>query len=197
MLTTDSGGYLWQEVYVSAVTRRRGTSDGGEFTWEGGVKLTPVGDHGMPARVTYRHEGGPEQPGCVIDIEVWEGVPVCARAELVAKDGVQVRPKHLKDLAGMVDPVIETAGVVFGFTRNGETGWGQAYPGSVDDQRARLHSVRASRRAINSALLERVSEVYREASKPKLEAVAAEFNCSERSAARYVTAARKEGLLDG
>ncbi|WP_133062633.1 hypothetical protein [Mycolicibacterium peregrinum] len=132
----------------------------------------------------------------MIEIAVRDGVPVCARAELIAKDGVQVRPKDLKALAGMVDPVIEAAGVVFGFKRDGAAGWGQAFPGSIDDQRARLRAVRGARRTINTELLKKVAAVYKSAPKPKLEAVATELNCSERSAARYVTAARKEGLIN-
>lgn len=175
------------------------TPDGGELTWPSGARVVPVGEHGMPERMTYRHEGGDSQPGCVIEIEVWDGVPVCAKAELLAKPDskVQVRPKHLKDLAGMIDPVIEMAGVRFGFSRNGQGGWGLESPGPSDDQRARLRSVRASRRKITRPFLEQVASTYTTAPTPKLESVAAAFDCSERSAARYVTAAREAGLLDG
>lgn len=97
----------------------------------------------------------------------------------------------------MIEPVIEQAGVRFGFSRNGPTGWGRTLPGSLDDQRARLRSVRVARRKITPQFLERVAETYRAAATPKLDAVAQTFECSERSAARYVTEARKRGLLDG
>jgi hypothetical protein len=184
------------------MTIRRGLDDGGELTWEEGDQLVPVGigDHRLPEKMTYTHPGGDTQPGCVIEIQVWAGgVPVCARVELLAKPdtNVQVRSKHLKDLAGMVDPVIEMAGVRFGFSRNGPTRWGLASPGSLDEQRGRLRSVRSARRKITPAFLERVASTYQTAPTPKLESVAVAFGCSERSAARYVTAAREAGLLDG
>jgi hypothetical protein len=89
------------------------------------------------------------------------------------------------------------AGVRFAWTRNSDTGWARAIPGTLDEQRARLHSVRNSRGKITPALLERVATTYRNAEPPKLVAVADAFECSERSAARYVTAARKARLLDG
>ncbi|WP_131816279.1 hypothetical protein [Mycolicibacterium porcinum] len=172
--------------------------DGGQLIWPAGARTMPVGDHGLPERWTYKHPGGDDQPGCVLEFEVWDGVPVCARLELLAKadSRIQVRPKHLKDVAGMIDSVIEAAAVRFGMDEKGRTGWGRRSPGSANDQRARLHSVRASRRKITPAFLEQVASTYQAAPKPKLESVSAAFGCSERSAARYVTAAREAGLID-
>jgi hypothetical protein len=171
-------------------------ADGGTLTATSS-KVVPVGDHGLPESMIYTHQGGDDQPQLAIEIQVWDGVPVCTRVELTAKPdtNVQVRPKHLKDVGGMVDPVIEAAGVQFGYSPNGPTGWGRAMPGSLDEQRARLHSVRGSRRKITPAFLERVAETYRTAPTPKLESLSATFGCSERSAARYVGKARAEGFL--
>lgn len=159
-------------------------------------KVMPVGDHGLPESMIYTHQGGDDQPQLALEIQVWDGVPVCTRIELTAKPdtNVQVRPKHLKDVAGIVDPVIEAAGIQFGYS-HGPTGWGRAVPGSLDEQRARLHSVRGSRRKITPAFLERVAATYQAAPAPKLESVATTFGCSERSVARYVSKARAEGFL--
>ncbi len=173
--------------------------DGGELVWPTGVGLVPVGEHALPERMIYKHEGGPKQPRCLIEIQVWDGVPVCARAELTSKrdDRIAVRARDLKALSGMVDSVIEAAGVVWGFTRTGPTGWGLASPASPEEQRARLRSVRSSRRKVTPAFLKKIAETYKTAPTPKLESVAAAFECSERSAARYVGAAREAGLIDG
>jgi hypothetical protein len=96
----------------------------------------------------------------------------------------------------MVDR-LEMTGIRFAWTRNGDTGWTRAMPGTLADQKARLRSVRESRQKITPAFLERVASTYRNADAPKLSAVADAFECSERSAARYVATARKAGLLDG
>lgn len=173
------------------------TEEGGEYIWPAGVDVVPVGEHGMPQRLIYKHEGSDAQPGCLIEIEVWEGAPVCSRIELIGKPDtrIAVRAKDLKELSRMVDVVIERAGVVFGFGRTSASGWGLASPGSTEDQRARLRSVRASRRKVTPAFLQQVADVYQSASAPRLEAVADAFGCSERSAARYVTAARSGGFI--
>lgn len=179
--------------------RTVGTEEGGWYWWPTDSEVVPVGDHGLPTQLRYWHEGGDEQPGCVIEIEVWDGTPVCTRAELIGKPDspIPVRSKDLKALAAMVDPIIERAGVMFGFSRNGAAGWGLAQPGSIDDQRARLRSVRSSRRRLdNPVFLKEVAEVYNSAPKPKVTAIVDAFDCSERNAYRFIGAAREAGLID-
>jgi hypothetical protein len=174
-----------------------GLRGGAELIWPSGASLVQVGDHGMPERVIYRHPGGDNQPGCVIEVEVWDGVPVCSRAEIIGKshEQIPVRAKDLKALAGMIDSVIEAAGITFGHNRT-VTGWGLGFPGSDGDQLERRRSVQGARRKLSApGFLERVAHVYEAAPKPKLEVIADEFDCSERSAARYVAAAREAGLI--
>jgi hypothetical protein len=174
-------------------------ADGGRLIWPSGVDIAQVGDVGMPEHLIYEHNGGEAQPGVVIEIEVWDGEPVCTRAELIAKPESQipVRPKDLRALSRVIDNVIEAAGIQYGFRKTGPTSWGMGLPGSMEEQRDRVKSVRASRRKIdNPTFLKRIAEFYGEAPTPKLESVADEFDCSPRSAARYVTAAREAGLID-
>jgi hypothetical protein len=181
---------------MEEMKRFAATEEGGWYGYPADAEAVPVGEHGMPQRLRYWHEGGDEQPGCVIDIEIWDGAPVCVRAELISKPQIPVRAKDLKTLAGMIDPVIERAGVMLGFSSLGERGWGLASPGSIDEQRARLASVRSSRRRLdNPVFLKEVAEAYNGAPTPKVTAVVKAFDCSERNAYRFITAAREAGLI--
>jgi hypothetical protein len=175
---------------------RLGLPDGGELEWSGDT--VPVGDHGLPERLTYTHPGGEKQPACRIEIEVWDGAPVCTGAELIGRpeERIAVLPKDIGALSTMIDYVIEEAGLRLGARRNDARGWGLANPPSVEEERARLRSVRAARRAGNDVELQRVAEIYKNALPPKLTAVADAFGWSERTAARRKKKAVEKGFLD-
>jgi len=170
-----------------------------ELSFDPSDPIVPVGEHGMPKVVTVSHPGGGLEPLLRLEIQVWNGTPVCSKVELIGKSeaGAQVRVKHLKTLAGVLEDLVEQVCVNLGFDRNGDTGWTTAFPLAVETQRSRRRAVSGSRRKITRQFLERVAAVYRDAEAPRLDAVAVEFDCSERSAARYVAKAREAGLLDG
>lgn len=168
-----------------------------ELSYDPSEPIVPLGEHGVPRVVTVSHPGGESEPLLRLEIQVWDGTPVCSKIELIGKPetGAQIRVKHLKTLAGVLETLVEQACVNLGFDRRGDTGWVTSFPLSVDTQRSRRRSVTGARRKITPQFLERVAAAYRDAEAPRLDAVAAEFDCSERSAARYVSKAREAGLI--
>lgn len=151
------------------------------------------------ARLEYRHGGGDDQPALEIVAEVRDGAPVCTEIRLTAGDSGYVRVRDVILVASFLESRIEDLAVIAAWEPTSRGSWSQALPDA--DYRAKERSVRSARRAVRRKLtperMAKVAEVYRTAEGNKLAAIQAEFEVSERTAARYVTAARETGLLDG
>jgi hypothetical protein len=83
--------------------------DGGTLTTTGDVQ--PVGDHGMMARLEYRHGGDHDQPALEIVAEVRDGAPVCTEIRLTAGDSGYIRVrdvscKYFDQKLSVGDPVV-------------------------------------------------------------------------------------------
>jgi hypothetical protein len=102
-------------------------------------------------------------------------------------------------VASFLESRIEDLAVIAAWEPTARGSWSQALPDTDYQEKAR--SVRSARRAVRRNLTPerkaKVAEIYRSTEGNKLEAIGAEFGVSERTAARYVAAAREAGMLDG
>jgi hypothetical protein len=161
--------------------------------------MQSVGEHGIPSKMTYRHEGGENQPALEMTIEVRGGAPVCTEVRLTANQVGHVRVKDVILLASFLESRVEDLAVIAAWEPTTRGSWSQTLPDS--DYQAKVRTVRSARQAARRKLtperLAKVAEVYRVTEGSKLDAIRTEFSVSERTAARYVAEARKQGLLDG
>lgn len=172
------------------------------------IGTTPngTGERGIPGGLKYHHPGAGDQPSLEMGIEVRDGVPVCTEIRLVASDSGQVRVKDLRMIAGTLEDRIERLAAMAVFDRDPGVGWwGQGNPAYQEDrdraQRSRKKSVQTARkdarRKVGPELLASAADLYRAARGNRLKAIQDGLGVSERTAARYVSAAREAGLLDG
>jgi hypothetical protein len=178
-----------------AVTYR--LEDGGTLSTTDDVQS--VGEHGIPSKMTYRHEGGENLPALEMTIEVRGGAPVCTQVRLTATQAGHVRVKDVILLATLLESRVEDLAAIAAWEPTTRGSWSQRLPDS--DYQSKVRTVRSARQAARRKLtperLAKVAEVYRETEGNKLDAIGTEFGVSERTAARYVAEARKEGLLCG
>lgn len=171
--------------------------DGGTLSTTDDVQS--VGDHGLPAKMQYRHGGGEDQPALEVVIEIRDGAPVCTEIRLRAEDSGYVRVRDVILVASFLESRIEDLAVIAAWDPTARGSWSQTLPDS--DYQAKVRTVRSARQAARRKLtperLAKIAEVYRVTEGNKLDAIGAEFGVSERTAARYVVAARAAGLLDG
>jgi hypothetical protein len=171
--------------------------DGGTLSTTGDVQS--VGDHGLPTKMEYRHDGGEDQPALEMAVEVRNGGPVCTEIRLKAGDSGYVRVRDVILVASFLESRIEELAVIAALDPTARGSWSQMLPDA--DVREKERTVRAARRAVRRKLtpdrMAQVAEVYRSTEGNKLDAIGAELGVSERTAARYVAAAREAGLLDG
>lgn len=177
-----------------------GFKDGGVLEWST-AKIVPVGDRvGLPAKLTYRHEGVPPQPSLAIDIEVAEGgIPVCTSVQLTGVAGVsavRVRDLRAVPLEQILDQVVAAAA----HERQGAT-WRKVWGTSMlADQREGAKAIRAAqreaRRKMTPALLAEVAANHRKIAGAKVTGIADLYGVSTRTASRYIRAAREGGYLE-
>jgi hypothetical protein len=179
-----------------------GFKDGGVLEWST-ARIVPVGDQlGLPAKLTYRHEGLPPQPALVIDVEVTDGgVPVCTNVQLTGVAGVSaVRVGDLRrvPLERILDQVVAAAT----HERQGPTGWRKTWgERMLAEKRRGTKAIRAAqreaRRKITPELLTEVAAKHREIDGAKVTGIADSYGISTRTASRYIRAAREGGYLEG
>ena len=154
-----------------------GFKDGGVLEWST-AKIVPVGDRvGLPAKLTYRHEGVPPQPSLAIDIEVAEGgIPVCTSVQLTGVAGVSaVRVRDLR--AVPLEQILDQVAAAAAHERQGSTGWRKAWGESMlADQHQGTKAIRAAqreaRRKMTPALLAEVAANHRKIAGAKVTGIA-------------------------
>jgi hypothetical protein len=151
----------------------------------------------IPRRILFRGRVGAPEPSLTVGIEVRGGVPKCTYLELSAGEEAEVRAKHLKPIR--IEELVTQIVAVCAAKHVVETPQGlRVYEPEVtpDDIRAveRMQRRRRDPRT-DHALLERVAELYREHPEAPNQAVAAEFEVSERTAARWAGYCSEAGLL--
>ena len=158
-----------------------------------------VGDRdNIPKRVIFRARGGDDTPSLTMGIEVRDGAPTCTYLEFSAGERAEVRAKHLRsihieDCVKQIILACVANHVVFDPQRGP-----MVYQPEVtrDDVRAveRMQRRRRDPRT-DRELLERVAELYRQHPEAPNQAVAAAFEVSERTAARWAGYCSEAGLL--
>ncbi|MGE5693991.1 MAG: hypothetical protein ACM4D3_01800 [Candidatus Sericytochromatia bacterium] len=174
-------------------------ADGSELVFSG--EFVEVGDRGLPRQVIYRRPADKRLPAVEIVMEVWDGVPevVDVRVSADRERRVALRVKDIRigtlDLAALVPYWLAEVAV----RRDPQRGvWLHPVQVSAAERRAAANTIdRARRRRLSNELLEKVAVTYRAASVPKHEAVAWAFDVSERTAQRYIAAAKRKGLIGG
>jgi hypothetical protein len=184
------------------ITNTREFADGGVLEWSTAAKIVPISDGsiGLPAKLTYRHDGVPPQPALRVDIEIADGVPVCTGVQLTGEAGtsaVRVRDLRAVPLEAILDGVTGAAA----HERHGR-GWRIVWgAGAKSDQRRGVRAIRAakreSRRKITPSFLEEVAATWRAIDGAKVSGIADHFGVRPRTASRYIRAAKEERLLDG
>jgi hypothetical protein len=179
-------------------------ADGGVLEWNTSKeKIVPVGDDvGLPARLTYRHDGLPPQPALVVEIEVTEnGTPVCTSVQLT---GAAVSsPVRVRDLRAVpLEQILDRAMGMAVYERTGPTSWRKTWGVDMSaDQRRGTAAIRAAqreaRRKITPELLAEVAAKHREIDGAKITGIADLYGISPRTASRYIRAAREGGYLEG
>jgi hypothetical protein len=158
-----------------------------------------VGDRdNVPRRIIFRAPAENDTPSLTIGIEVRGGAPTVTYLELSAGDGADVRAKHLRPihLEECVNQIVVLCNahyVVFDPDKGP-----MVYQPEVtrDDVRAveRMQRRRRDPRT-DRELLERVAELYRQHPEAPNQAVAAAFEVSERTAARWAGYCSEAELL--
>lgn len=155
--------------------------------------LVEVGDRSVPSRIVATFPGNLEGPDLSLTIEVRQGIPVYTELVLRSQPGSpDVRNKYLANIH--LDDWLEAIVAACSRRRVGPNTW----VGEADNHAAvvNVRQARAGRPRLAPEHLVRVAEIYREhvAGRPT-EAVKRAFGVSDRTAARYVQAARKAGIL--
>lgn len=175
----------------------------GAASWERLGGMAKVGDVYVPVRIhvhLYGSDKAPAQPGLEMEIEVREGVPVCTRIEVRAKDdGREVTPKDLLIVKGQMLYWLEEIPTFCAQATEEQDitrvpGWA--------DQKAAKKSIgqarKGARRKITPELLAEVAKLYRaHVDGQPIEAIRLSYRVSPRTAARYVEMCRSDeyGLL--
>lgn len=162
-----------------------------------------VGDRYLPSRIDVTFPGGSDspQPALEFTIEVVREVPMVTRVELKTREGGRgVQPGDLDAIRRRLNDWTEdiVAGSMMEVVLN--EGGKLHVVDRVNADRDNIKATRAmqasARRKITPEFLSRVVEVHRQhRDEGGVEAVAAAFGTSYRSAARWVQKARQEGLL--
>lgn len=158
--------------------------------------IVPMGDAFAYRQLTYSHDGDAKRPACNIVLEVRKRTPICASVQLWSSSE---RGIHAEDLAAMKlddlrDALYAFAGV---FIRNPDGGWVRKLgPASFKQDRKGVQNV-TRRRTVTSELLSQVAEVYQAApERGRTAAVKAAFCVSQRQALRYISEAKRRGLVN-
>lgn len=174
----------------------------GTATWASNSHVR-VGDRMVPGRIDVDAPGGKHapEPALKFTIEVLDDVPVVTRLELVKREGQPgVRSDALRRvrLDDWVEDIVAASSLQVVHDDDGAVVADRAT--NPDAMRRARHAARAmqarGRRKVTPAHLAKVAEVYRanEASRPA-EAVAIAFGTSDRTAFRWIAAAKEEGVL--
>jgi hypothetical protein len=178
----------------------------GVATWDRLGELSKVGDVYVPTRIHVHLFGSdetdetPAQPGLELEIEVRQGVPVCTRIEMRAKeDGREVTPKDLLIVKGQMLYWLEKFTTFCAQATEDQDitrvpGWADRNTAQNSVRQAR----KASRRKITPDLLADVAKLYRvHVDGNPIEAIRRAYKVSPRTAARYVEICRSDehGLL--
>lgn len=186
------------EAQVVEVLKLRG----GEARLSGGWVV--VGDRVVPALIEVHFPGGAEVPEPALDftIEVVDGVPMVTRLELVRRPGRPgVRGDSLRriQLDAWVEDIVALASAQV-VARDDEGNVAVDRVSNADAERRARGDVRRmmarGRRTITDDHLARVAAVYREHQDHKpAQAVQDAFGASQRTAFRWIAAAREAGVL--
>lgn len=180
----------------------------GRSTWSRTLlsrDLVPLGDFVFPRKVEWRFEGENGDPNLKASFEYREGRPQCVAVEVTASpDGRAVRTADLAVLE--VDKMTVTAFTQFAMhsTFDPERNSTELTPVDLDNERefwAVINgvetAVKAPRRGVTQAELERVADIYRrDADRDPTRAVEIELGYgSRRTAERRLKQAEQAGLL--
>lgn len=170
----------------------------------GDGNMVRVGDrlvHGE-IRVVFPGAGGQPQLDAVIDST--SGVPRCVSLGLSAVEGGrEVRSTDLRtvEVEALIEAIVPLFTLEGEWDENGGFRGVEGVPDSSSDEfrraRTALREVRrASRRKVTPELLARVAEVYHSDPERPAEAVELAFAVSPRTAFRYISQARDQGLIE-
>ena len=173
----------------------------GTATWERN-HMVRAGDRLIPARIDVVAPGGKHapEPALTFTIEVADGVPVVTRVELTKRDGHPgVRADSLRRLRlnDWVEDIVAAASLAVTVVDGNLVADRATNPESVRRARSAVRAMQArGRRKVTPDHLATVAEVYiaNEDNKPA-EAVALAFGASDRTAFRWIAAAKREGLI--
>lgn len=152
----------------------------------------------VPNRIVFRGRGGDDTPSLTMGIEIRDGAPACTYLEFSAGEGAEVRAKHLRPIRFeefVTQIVVACAAnhVVFDPPRGPQVYRPEVTRNDVRDVE-RMQRRRRDPRT-DRELLERVADLYRRHPEAPNQAVAVEFDVSERTAARWAGFCSEAGLL--
>lgn len=175
----------------------------GEARMHGGHVV--VGDRVVPRVIEVTFPGGSHapEPACSFTIEVIDGVPLCTRLELVRRPEVErseVRGDALRrvQLDTWIEDIVAAASARVVAVDSHNVVMDRA-SNTEAERRARSDVRRMmarGRRKITDDHLQKVAEVYTQHADHKpAQAVQEAFGASERTAFRWIAAAREAGVL--
>lgn len=171
---------------------------------DGNGEMVRMGDRLVheEIRITFPGSGGQPRLEAIIDSS--SGVPRCTDLRLLAVDeGREVRSTDLRkiEVESLIEAVVPLFAIEGEWDENGAFSGVERVPDSDSEDFKRskvaLRQVRrASRRKVTPVLLNQVAEVYLSEPQRPAEAVELAFGVSPRTAYRYISLAREQGLLD-
>ncbi|WP_137147141.1 hypothetical protein [Mycolicibacterium sp. CR10] len=177
--------------------------DGGRLQEGKNSRRHKVGDRWLPSPVIYEHPGSESEPGYRLTFEIWDGVPVCTEVQLTAKSAqrVHIRPKDVKTVAARLENSLHDWLAFLEYERVGPGKFVRRGMPSEEQVRATRRVIesarRQTRRKMSDDHLAAVAAAFSAATGPPVEAVAAAFGVTERTAWRYIEKARKANLIEG
>ncbi|MGV9673554.1 hypothetical protein ACWDPV_23715 [Gordonia sp. NPDC003504] len=184
---------------------QRETGDGGLIEWDPWADIVDIGgDRGVPAVFSYSHPGGPEQPSFHFEFGVRDGIPLCTKVSVTAKDDAPVRARDMRIIR--LDDLLVTVVQAVAYRRNPDApgqwmrghGPGEDTKFGASNRRAaeRALSKRRNRSPRNMVDLELVADTWKNAPKNgQEEALMAVFGKSRATVQRYKKQAVEAGFL--
>ena len=158
-----------------------------------------IGDIVIPPQIEAVFPGTDGHPTLKVVIEVMDGIPECTELHLISADstrglnGMDLRSLKLEEL---VDQVVAAASMTITSRDGGVRASVFKAGGAGELGIETLKKARQSQRTnMTRDRLRKVADVYNSKSQAGISAVAAAFQKSDRTAARYIRQAREAGLI--
>lgn len=154
-----------------------------------------LADRSVPQRIDVHFPGIDGQPELNMRLEVLDGRPQIREMRITSvEDGREVRDKDLRavDITQWVEDIFAACAMPFERNADGSTTLFVKDGDEVQLESVRtVQAARSSTRSITPKLLKEAAHVYREHVDAKpIDAVAAHFNVSKRTASEWITKAR-------